>query len=597
LNDLDKSFVWCDVTFDRSKFFVRLKKHVATAADVLELKQCVSRFSAGLRLPAIIDGTNGRPISSEGRKIFFNDLMVNNFSEVALVVKSNMAVHFARIYCKIFDIPSSFEAFESIESATQWITRAKQTNPTQRKEILQTESEYYICTFDPLSRLLHFYCKIQFSMNVTIGKGLIADFMKLTDGRTDDVDFIFDNSLVEQVSLEVVRMFAELRLRRLAVVSNSFLSRSRTNVVLGIASPDYPVKVFSEHQAAAAWLAHGKMSMLPNRSLPGFFRRNRKKTKQAYRSKVKDSLVRIMQGDFSALDSLEKTNPAKDSLEFLVCALGRQVETQVENMERVNLELNDLVRLRSEQLQEQQKKVFDQARLAELGRFAAGVAHEVNNPLGVILATVELLQRQISRSEMTPKDLQVRLNSVSEMCNRISQIVKTIRNISRDSSTDPNSPATFAELMRDSLVLIHPSLRKSHVKLIVEDNCTEIFPCRKGELAQVLINLIINAKDAVENLPTEDRWIKVRCEKLNEHIQFVVSNGGPSIPDEIRRNIMTPFFTTKPFGQGTGLGLSLSQAIARQHKGSLRLLQGQPTTFVFEVPAVDPDAEQSNAAA
>ena len=109
-------------------------------------------------------------------------------------------------------------------------------------------------------------------------------------------------------------------------------------------------------------------------------------------------------------------------------------------------------------------------------------------------------------------------------------------------------------------------------------------PCREAQISQVLLNLIANAADAVQDL--SERWIRIEVSRNADAVEIAVTDSGGGIPDEIRARVMQPFFTTKPAGQGTGFGLSISRAFAEAHAGTLTIDVASPhTRFVVTLPA------------
>jgi len=276
-------------------------------------------------------------------------------------------------------------------------------------------------------------------------------------------------------------------------------------------------------------------------------------------------------------------------------------------------------------------------RLSALGMMAGNIAHEINNPLAIIHASASDLM-ELAESGYVPLDSLLRAGArIQQTADRISKLVKSLRQISRDGSADPVQRASVAEIVEHALELCKERFRVHSVRLETPmvDAALHV-SCREVQIAQVLLNLLQNAFDAVADLP-EDRWVRLEVtpshplnasregtasqaadKGLSRHserslrsedsliaeadvagsqntrerdsgqqqsVVFAVIDSGPGVPSELRPRIMEPFFTTKPVGKGTGLGLSLSKAIVENHGGDLQLSQSDHhTCFSFSLP-------------
>jgi len=241
------------------------------------------------------------------------------------------------------------------------------------------------------------------------------------------------------------------------------------------------------------------------------------------------------------------------------------------------------------------------AKMASLGEMAGSIAHEINTPLAII----SLLSGQMSdlladlRSSGQLKSesseyLQLLDHAVTidSTIQRISKIIRSMRAFARDTSAEPYSQVSLKTVLEDSLSLCTERFRHSGVRLLIEpfQEDPEIL-CRPSEIAQVFLNLLNNAWDAVNALPMSDqenRWIRVRYipDDLDPHlVRVAIEDGGVPLTDDTKKRLFQPFFTTKPIGQGTGLGLALSLRIAQSHGGSVYLDEKSPQKrFVVELP-------------
>ena len=225
------------------------------------------------------------------------------------------------------------------------------------------------------------------------------------------------------------------------------------------------------------------------------------------------------------------------------------------------------------------------ARLAEIGVMAGGVAHEINSPLAVILGRIELMEMKVGKDPSSP--LMPHVRAVQQSVKRIDSIIKGLLTVARDGSKDPFEGVTLRDLFGDVEPLTRIGARRlANLELTfsLPEQDVKIL-CRRVQVAQVLVNLINNAIDAVETLPT--KWVKVVARQAgNQRIEISVVDSGGGISKEVAAKMFLPFFTTKVVGKGTGLGLSIALSIVKEQDGTLRY-QGDTghTTFVVDLPA------------
>jgi PAS domain S-box-containing protein len=237
------------------------------------------------------------------------------------------------------------------------------------------------------------------------------------------------------------------------------------------------------------------------------------------------------------------------------------------------------------QLETSRMQVVSTARLSALGMMAGGLAHEINNPLGIIHAYASNLLEMAHDGQISVPVLESTSTHIKETAERIGSIVKSLRHIAREGEADPILPASMRELIERVLELSRERFRMHSIQLICAPIDPKLqVPCREVQIAQVVMNLIQNAFDAVAESPGE-KWVAVDVSTRDDSVVVSVTDSGPGVPVPIRARIMEPFFTTKPVGKGTGLGLSLSRSIAAGHGGELTLgEQNGHTCFSLTLP-------------
>jgi PAS domain S-box-containing protein len=223
-----------------------------------------------------------------------------------------------------------------------------------------------------------------------------------------------------------------------------------------------------------------------------------------------------------------------------------------------------------EDLEAARKQAIHSARLSALGMMAGGIAHEINNPLSIIHAMASDLQEMVAEEGSAPPHVVARKSTViRQTAERIAKIVKSLRQISREGSSDLFHPTPVAKILAETLEICRAKFKANDVELLLPQAIPELsVPCREVQIAQALLNLLQNAFDAALEQEGE-RWVRVEVNPGDDLVAISVIDSGPGIPSELRSRIGEPFFTTKPVGKGTGLGLSLSKTIAEDHGGSL----------------------------
>jgi C4-dicarboxylate-specific signal transduction histidine kinase len=208
--------------------------------------------------------------------------------------------------------------------------------------------------------------------------------------------------------------------------------------------------------------------------------------------------------------------------------------------------------LNSQELEALKISSMQASRMAVLGEMAAGIAHEINNPLAVISTLADQTLRSLVTDSIEIEILINKITKIKKTTERIHKIVRGLKSHAREGQSDPFESNLVQNLINDSLILCVDTLKSHNINLIVDeiDPCLEL-ECRGSQISQVILNLISNAKDAIKD-KEEDRWIKIGAIDIGESIQFTLTDCGNGISKEIQQKILEPFFTTKPVGEGTG---------------------------------------------
>ena len=237
-----------------------------------------------------------------------------------------------------------------------------------------------------------------------------------------------------------------------------------------------------------------------------------------------------------------------------------------------------------------QKSMIEQSKMASLGEMAAGIAHEINNPLMIIQAKSQILQHRLVHSAegdpLSSEKFSSDLNLIELNSLRIDKIIKSLKSISRKSNADAFEEVSILDIIEEAMELSQDRFCKAKVDLSF--NYDEIIDSsyrvrvRSSEIVQVMVNLLNNSFDAVKNkIPA---WVRIYLDLFETTFRIEVMDSGEPIRPEIAKKMMDPFFTTKMTGAGTGLGLSVSQQILKNHNGDLFYdKMAANTKFVFHL--------------
>jgi signal transduction histidine kinase len=246
----------------------------------------------------------------------------------------------------------------------------------------------------------------------------------------------------------------------------------------------------------------------------------------------------------------------------------------------------DSIRLRFE-LKETQAKVAFSEKMTALGQMAAGIAHEVNNPLAILKGHNQLFRDSIGDEDWDRSKTMAYVEKSEQTINRIAKIVAGLRAFAKNERNAPPKTISVSALVEQTLDFCRSRFENHRISLLVSEAESGLrISCRATEISQVLLNLLNNAFDAVDGRPDAKVCLSVKRNGL--YAVFTVTDNGTGVAEAIRDKIMEPFFTTKAPGKGTGLGLSIARNIVLSHGGTLSLDCSSPQTcFNVMLPLSD----------
>jgi len=229
-------------------------------------------------------------------------------------------------------------------------------------------------------------------------------------------------------------------------------------------------------------------------------------------------------------------------------------------------------------------KLFQAFKMASLGEMAGGVAHEINNPLSILLGFSSKLERNFQKPSFDLAIAMEDIKKIKDTTLRISSIVKGLSAFSRNADKDPFLEISIKTVIQDTLGLCQEKFKIHGIEILVDEFTDIHVEGRATQISQVLLNLLNNSYDAIQHLP--EKWIRLVVKKLNDStVTIELIDSGKGIPPQVAEKLMQPFFTTKEVGKGTGLGLSISLGILQSHGGSLQYdSRSINTKFIVKLP-------------
>jgi len=282
------------------------------------------------------------------------------------------------------------------------------------------------------------------------------------------------------------------------------------------------------------------------------------------------------------IDQFEYEMTFPDGTCWMMIFLSRYQEFGQERVLIISHDIQDL-KTSEQELQRQRSLAIESSKLATLGEMSAGIAHEINNPLSVMMSRAEVMMEQLKEGGL-PVELAISsLEKIHKNGERISKIVRGLRTFSRNGENDPLQTVRVLKLVDDVLDFAREKFKLNNIDLKVEVDSEISFECRPTQIEQVLLNLLNNSFDAV--LETPNAWVLIKAHRKDNQVIITITDSGGGIAPHLWSKIMQPFYTTKEVGKGTGLGLSISMGIVRSHGGDLYYdPKSKNTQFVIQIP-------------
>ena len=235
-------------------------------------------------------------------------------------------------------------------------------------------------------------------------------------------------------------------------------------------------------------------------------------------------------------------------------------------------------------IEEQRARFLDSAKMSILGEMASNIAHEISNPLAIVSGSAEQLQNLLQWDPVPVEYVPRLTDTIMRNVSRIQMIVKGLRNFAREGEQDPFLNTSLKSIVDDTVVLCQDLFTSHRVLLSVDEIPEDLaIECRATQIMEVLFNLLSNALHAVEDC--DDKWVAIRVADEGSEVALSVADSGPGVLPEIAKTLFGRFVTSKEFGKGMGLGLSISKRIVLAHNGSLSLDTTCPNTrFVVRMP-------------
>lgn len=273
-------------------------------------------------------------------------------------------------------------------------------------------------------------------------------------------------------------------------------------------------------------------------------------------------------------------------------------DESIDRLQMVANEFGSYLCMYDHSVLESQKRVDDHSvRMTDLGKMAAGIAHEINNPIFIIGGFATRIEQLVDEKEVLNKEDETRicLDMIQKNCKKVTNIVEGLRLMSRNSEKDEFEVFDLNEVIKRTV-----DISKDRFQMESIDLCTDLsdgellIECKPGQLSQVVTNLLNNSYDSMTAQKIKGQ-VKIKTQNVDGDAVLSITDAGPRLSDEVVKNIMEPFFTTKAPGKGTGLGLSICKEIIKRFNGNISVDQNCPNVkFDIRLPLISFEEESED---
>ena len=523
-------------------------KVVTRIPEAMEVVEAIEYLGDGSPVCLLVDLGHSYPISREARAIF-SGMTTDLLKAAALVVPTPLSRVLGNFFLKVANSNHPLKLFKNQTEAKEWL-RAMENSSTSHQETGEVGS-------------------------TAIEHALIS----LAQGDLDTQIDLEEIPSEQEAIASGINMLAEELSLKFQEVENLKTLKQRTELILnsageGIFGLDEDGRISFINPAATLILGYSCAKELVGLHYKKVLFETSGTTcsdDHTIQSVLDDGYMRTV-------DRAEFCR--KDGKILPVDYLCSAIKNDSNDIEGAVVTFNDI----SKNL-ELQSQVAQSSRLASMGELAAGVGHEINNPLAIVMGNIDKIKMELRKAGIENPEIELAVDRQDQASDRIAKIVAALRNFARAEGDSSEKNMDVHGEIENVVSLIGEIFSKSGVKIDMDLRATHhtVFG-NEGRFQQIVINLLTNAKDAIESRP--EKHISIRSESDENNLIIFCSDNGTGIPDHIRDRVFDSFFTTKSVDRGTGLGLGICTKIIAEMQGRLSIesTSDQGTTFRISLP-------------